>query len=886
MQVPVPRTPILDALLAREGARLILIEAPTGSGKSTLLRQIGAGLARRAGSAVVIELSADADWATLARGLLGALAGNVQPGEAQGLGDMAQLAARLEQATRALAAPLHVLIDDFQRIRSPEAITLLTRLIHLEPAPPLTLTIASRVPVGLPVSTLRLRGELAEFGPSALRFSQAEAEALRLGAGVSAPAGAWAGFVQKVNGWAVALRLAVILLREGRIDLDGLLAFSGQQREMAAYLSQLIVEGVAESDRGLLFAAAGFERLRHDVMAAVLGEAAGRRLRNLLRALALPLDGTGERPEDQRLHSLVAEFFEAEAANAGVDLGAIRRRAADYLAGLGEWRRAVSHALRSGNLAAAAGIAERGGGWRLVYRGGDGMSRQFLELARLAPEECLAFPRTILGLAISAAKRGEIDVSLNLMTLAQEAIGPAEADLQAEFRLVSALLDLYSDRLTPPDAVAQLEADITPMAGVDPVRLALTQNLLCFFSLQSARFGAAIRYGRLSVVAFRAAGSDFGAAHLPLHVGQAEFLSGQIENGRATLSGHVARCMAELGPDADLTLMAQVLLAEVDLESGQDGAGFSGFLDRAIEQLGHRDSWFDPLASAIVSRLRIALLAGADADEVLRRAEAIAERRHYTRLVRLTGHLRIEALLGSGQRSEVAELVAAAGAGQAASIPGGDPVNLRGLPLAALEARLCMESGDFGRALHLLAVPLARAEAEGNAPRLVRLGVMRAHVLLGMGDAGAAWTGIRQLALRQRVERLCLPFAEEGAGFASFLRERLAMLDPGSLVARRLAPGLALLDRLRPNPRAHALPAGPAQLTASEADVLVRLERGLSNKEIARSLAISGNTVKFHLANIYRKLDAPSRTVALARARDCGLLVRLQQPESTAAHDG
>jgi len=48
------------------------------------------------------------------------------------------------------------------------------------------------------------------------------------------------------------------------------------------------------------------------------------------------------------------------------------------------------------------------------------------------------------------------------------------------------------------------------------------------------------------------------------------------------------------------------------------------------------------------------------------------------------------------------------------------------------------------------------------------------------------------------------------------------------------------------------------------------LARGLSNKELARELSVSGNTIKTHLANLYAKLGVSRRTQALAVARTLG----------------
>jgi DNA-binding CsgD family transcriptional regulator len=61
-------------------------------------------------------------------------------------------------------------------------------------------------------------------------------------------------------------------------------------------------------------------------------------------------------------------------------------------------------------------------------------------------------------------------------------------------------------------------------------------------------------------------------------------------------------------------------------------------------------------------------------------------------------------------------------------------------------------------------------------------------------------------------------------------------------------------------------------LTARELDVLALLAEGASNKAIARALAISVHTVKFHIASLFDKLDAEGRTEAVAQAARLGAI--------------
>ena len=121
-----------------------------------------------------------------------------------------------------------------------------------------------------------------------------------------------------------------------------------------------------------------------------------------------------------------------------------------------------------------------------------------------------------------------------------------------------------------------------------------------------------------------------------------------------------------------------------------------------------------------------------------------------------------------------------------------------------------------------------------------------------------------------------------GAG-ASAVLSRSA--DPTEIVAviRALASGFIVLQRpllvaLLDKSAAAAEPSnrdadGDPRLTAREIEVLAALADGASNKEIARRLDISFHTVKFHVAAILDKLEAESRTEAVVKASQLGIVM-------------
>lgn len=61
-------------------------------------------------------------------------------------------------------------------------------------------------------------------------------------------------------------------------------------------------------------------------------------------------------------------------------------------------------------------------------------------------------------------------------------------------------------------------------------------------------------------------------------------------------------------------------------------------------------------------------------------------------------------------------------------------------------------------------------------------------------------------------------------------------------------------------------------MSEREREVLQLVAAGKTNRQVATELFVSVGTVKTHVNNVYRKLEAHSRTQAVARARELGLL--------------
>lgn len=113
--------------------------------------------------------------------------------------------------------------------------------------------------------------------------------------------------------------------------------------------------------------------------------------------------------------------------------------------------------------------------------------------------------------------------------------------------------------------------------------------------------------------------------------------------------------------------------------------------------------------------------------------------------------------------------------------------------------------------------------------------------------------------------------------YSYFLRTLPREAFVGAIALAFVALGLWAGWRIAPRARAIEFERNEAAarslgLTPRECEMLEMLARGLSNKEIARSLEVSPNTVKTHVANLYSKLGVTSRGKAVDAARGLALI--------------
>ena len=155
----------------------------------------------------------------------------------------------------------------------------------------------------------------------------------------------------------------------------------------------------------------------------------------------------------------------------------------------------------------------------------------------------------------------------------------------------------------------------------------------------------------------------------------------------------------------------------------------------------------------------------------------------------------------------------------------------------------------------------------GRVGNLIELLLLRARVHVLSGNDSAARQALAEALSLAEPEGFFQTFVPHLPRLRQLVRE-LVIGEAGESGARRILAALTA----PPVEGGVPSPERPEILTARESEILALVEKGLRNQEIAKQLFISLSTVKRHAANIYAKLGVGSRTAAVAKARELGLL--------------
>ncbi|CAG0953118.1 partial HTH-type transcriptional regulator MalT, partial [Gammaproteobacteria bacterium] len=210
-----------------------------------------------------------------------------------------------------------------------------------------------------------------------------------------------------------------------------------------------------------------------------------------------------------------------------------------------------------------------------------------------------------------------------------------------------------------------------------------------------------------------------------------------------------------------------------------------------------------------------------------------------------------------------------------------------GLALDAPAAELCAQASAYlvrarllitqrdPQALDLLARLSAALEISQHRGVQIEAQVVLAQAQQQHGQTTAALNTLQHVLELAAPELYTRVFLDEAHVRPLLIELRWQLRSSGeSLVINQIDRLLAAMGVATIAPQSAGVIPGALlePLNERELDVLRLIADGRSNHDIAQELIVAVSTVKWHINNLYAKLDVHSRTLAIARARELGLL--------------
>jgi ATP/maltotriose-dependent transcriptional regulator MalT len=458
---------------------LTLIVAPAGWGKSTLVAD---WLARDQVAAGWVSLdSGDDDPKRFWRYLLLAAGHAASAAGAAGLRrlDMAgsdvlrDVLPEFINEVAAAGSPLVLVLDDYHLVSSRQVHESVSTLLDRCP-PQLHLIIVTRADPPLPVSRLRVRGQLAEVRAEQLRFSMDEAREFfdgRLDAAL--PERDVHRLLTRTEGWAAGLQLAALRLRD-RTDPSGFIErFTGADWHIVSYLCEEVLDIQAPRIREFLLVTSVLNRMCAPLCDALTQRADGEELISDIHRANLFLMPLDDERRWFRYHHLFGDLLQHELRlHDPGQPDVLHKRAAEWYAANGDVAEAIGHAIASSDFSLSRRLIA--GHWRQPFNAGQPVTvRMWLDA--LPPEVVAADASLSAARAWTALDLGRLEEASAALDAAEVSGRP-----DAQLAVLRALLMYKSGDV---GGAGRRLADIPPGApGTDDPFVATAHRLVQGFS--------------------------------------------------------------------------------------------------------------------------------------------------------------------------------------------------------------------------------------------------------------------------------------------------------------------------------------------------------------------------------------------------------------------
>jgi LuxR family maltose regulon positive regulatory protein len=876
---------LLSDVLANSRYAAVVIQGPAGHGKTTLMQQVLQDLAQEDVSVGWLTLEeSDNDISrfsacltTLVNNALGDLsaarADIPSQDNALGTGMVESILLNLESAGQ----PIALFLDEFQLIDDPVIINLIDSLLERIP-PSITFYIGSRSIPELARGRLMISGRVKWLTPEELCFTEQEVHDFLQKVGLEASQNEAEAFQQRTGGWPAVLQLLQLALKSGRLSRHTLLAWAaGCENELRDYLADNVMSHQSAERRRFLLRTSILRRLTAPLCEALVGTDHAQPVLQELVNQGLFIRTVDVEHNWFKYHSIFSSYLvtqlERGEPEAATGLHAI---AANWFGRHGHHEEAIYHATKAGEFDLAADVIAdwiptliRTARLRTVERVAD-----LLPPALLNTRPILLWGRTWALLFLNQLERARQSLEEFEHCQSEEDTPGVMARSLFVLRCAEALARDQPYCTLPWFEGLAIATDDMPRHRC--FEMGALANAKAINSLQAGKFAQAREFALLGESLGARGEAAFSSAYSTSLLAYALILEGRLEQALKRLQAALNEEQLKVqGSFASTSLSAVYGFALC--EAGQFARAESLLRD-SIDMIAQTLP-VDWLISAQLSLARSTLMSqGDDSDhqEILDNAERLGLINRTPRLVHAIRLERIRLALLEGNCQQAANMWDRLDSSGLPDLPEGWGHFSQGCDDEFIcNTRLAIQCGDPAAVTGPLDAAAGEARTANYTRREIKLRILQAITYDALNKDDRC---------RQAIGT-ALDLAAPGGYLSSFLEEGShclviveqfagAMPDPwrgklADFVLRLLTDaGVQVAGRDGARPATERVET----LTKKELGILRLMVSGATNAEMADRVFVSRNTVKFHLKNIYAKLNVSNRVQATSVARNLNLV--------------
>lgn len=847
------------------------VVAPAGFGKSTLLSQWRETLIARDIRCAWINLDENDKeirqffaYLVFAFEDAGVSLGYLKKAAENGFVDMSSAAITTSLLSAIIDIDDHIvlILDDYHRPGSKE-IDEFIQFLSDQCGDKVHIAIGSRTSVSIGLPTLLASGQAIEIPSGKLRFSNQEVKEAMEG---EFDQDAIDAIQAQVEGWPVAVQMTRLLGQSAKASVEPKIASHGH---LADYLVTNVLESQPEELQDFLLETSILESFNVELADAVCGHNESRSLfRQLepLQALIVPLD---DDLEWFRYHHLFADclsdLLKRKDTNRFTEL---HRRAAKWCGENRMIAEAVNYANAIKDYDLSKQIINNNCEWiRAEQFGGVGYLNGLL--SNIPEQEIAKDPRMLFSKANACMIVGDFKKSLFYNNAAEALIkqnGISPETLRDRFEVGTGIeirvetgVDRsggwLKERLDIVDALAESEPAVKIVCGL--MRTALTVQKLGYGDFDVAREYAVAAESNLSK-----ANNPITVSYCQVSIGLLDLWTNALDDARNHFQTAVDLAVSFTGDLSNMKFVGETLLKSVEYWQSELTTNPPEELEYALMHALETDGWYDVYSIGFDTVVHDALIRKEyeRAEILVGKLEQATDRLAIERLTQFAQLLRLDCASVCMDLSEAASIFERVTAWLDVDEKKFDDLGWYHRTSAFYSsARYLGAIDNYDAALSYVEQGLEEVDQLDVVLMRVRGNILKASILeqAGRGDEALV---VLEYAIVDAARVSCVKAFTHDVSEALLAKAVLSTMEKEQIhIVKEFATKLAV--------------AGAQTMFSSrEEEVLQGIAQGKSNKEIARDLDLTDNTIKFHLRNIYQKLGVKKRVPAVEKARELGII--------------